>query len=928
VLLPVGSDADPPTAPTGLTATASSAAISLGWTASTDNIGVANYRVERCQGAGCTTFAQIATPTAVTLSDTGLLASTSYSYRVSAVDPSGNVSGFSNVATATTPAAPVGPSGLVAGYTFDAGAGTVATDLSGNGNNGTISGATWVAGKFGGGLQFNGSGAVVQIPASASLNVGSAITMAAWIQPASIQSGWRTIMQKQADAYFLNASNSNGNNFPAGGATTGSATNVVSATSAAAVGAWTHVALTYDGSVMRLYVNGTQVATRNAGGVVQSTTSPLWIGGNQPYGEYFSGVIDEVEVYNRALSAAEIANAMANPLSPPVPDTTPPGAPAGLTATPSGAGQINLNWTAATDNVGVAGYAVERCLGANCTTFAQVGTSIGLTFNDTGLAASTSYSYRVRATDAAGNPGPFSNTATAMTSAAPDTTAPSTPAGLGATVVSSTQINLAWTASTDNVGVTGYQVERCTGSACTTWAQVGTPTTTTFNSTGLTASTVYRFRVRATDAAGNLSAYSGIVSATTQAAADVTAPSTPAGLAATAAGPTQVNLGWTASTDNVGVTGYRVERCTGSGCTTFTQIGTPTGPSFSDTTAAASTLYRYRVRATDAAGNLSGYSSVVNATTPAAPDTTAPSTPGGITATAAGLGITVAWTASTDNVGVAGYRVQRCTGAACTTFAQIATPAAPSYADSGLAPTTSYSYRVVAVDAAGNVSGYSAVASATTGATPVLPSGLVAGYSFNAGSGTSAVDSSGNANTGTLQGGTTWVTGKYGNAIQFDGVNGMVQVPSSTTLNVGGGFSLAAWVQPTATQSGWRTVMQRQVESYFLNASNSAGALFPAGGATIGSGQPVVSATSAMAVGVWTHLALTYDGSTVRLYVNGVQVATKTSGGTVQSSTNPLWIGGNVPYGEFFKGLIDEAQVYNRGLSAAEVQTVMNTPLT
>src|SRR5438874_2480787 len=174
----------------------------------------------------------------------------------------------------------------------------------------------------------------------------------------------------------------------------------------------------------------------------------------------------------------------------------------------------------------------------------------------------------------------------------------------GATATSASQINLAWSASTDNVGVTGYRVERCQGAGCTTFTQVATPTGTSFNDTGLAAGTSYGYQVRATDAAGNLSAYSSVVSATTQ-TPDTTAPTAPTGLSATAASSAQINLAWTASTDNVGVTGYRVERCQGAGCTTFAQIAAPTTTSFNNTGLTAGTSYSYQVRAADAAGNLS-----------------------------------------------------------------------------------------------------------------------------------------------------------------------------------------------------------------------------------------------------------------------------------------------------------------------------------
>jgi chitodextrinase len=200
----------------------------------------------------------------------------------------------------------------------------------------------------------------------------------------------------------------------------------------------------------------------------------------------------------------------------------------------------------------------------------------------------------------------------------PDTTPPTAPSNLTATAASSSLINLSWTASTDNSGVTGYLVERCQGVGCSNFAQISTPAVSFFANSGLTASTSYTYRVRATDAAGNLSAYSNIATTTTLAGADATPPTAPSNLTATAASSSQINLAWTASTDNVGVTGYRIERCQGAACNNFTQIATPTATTFNDTGLPASTSYSYRARATDAAGNLSAYSNVTTATTPAA----------------------------------------------------------------------------------------------------------------------------------------------------------------------------------------------------------------------------------------------------------------------------------------------------------------------
>ena len=378
---------------------------------------------------------------------------------------------------------------------------------------------------------------------------------------------------------------------------------------------WSHLASTYDGTTLRLYVNGVQVASRAQTGAIATSSGTLTIGGDALYGQHFSGRIDEVRIYNSALSASEIQTDMNTPIGTPGPDTQPPTAPSGLTATAVSPSQINLAWTASTDNVAVTGYRLERCQGAGCSNFVQVATPTATSFNDSGRAAATSYSYRVRAADAAGNLSGYSSVQSATTPAAPDTQPPTAPSGSTATAVSASQINLAWTASTDNVAVTGYRLERCQGAGCSNFVQVATPTSTSYNDTGLAAATSYSYRVRAADAAGNLSGYSSVQSATTPLGPDTQPPTAPTGLTATAFSLSQINLAWTASTDNVAVTGYRLERCQGAGCSNFVQVATPTGTSHNDTGLQAATNYRYRVRAADAAGNLSAYSIVESATT-------------------------------------------------------------------------------------------------------------------------------------------------------------------------------------------------------------------------------------------------------------------------------------------------------------------------
>jgi len=372
-------------------------------------------------------------------------------------------------------------------------------------------------------------------------------------------------------------------------------------------------------------------------------------------------------------------------------DSTAPSVPAGLTATAASSTQINLAWTASTDNVGVTGYRVYRA-GSLVATLGAV-----TSYQNAGLTAATSYNYTVQAIDAAGNASVQSSAASATTKTATtsDSTAPSLPAGLTATAASSTQINLAWTASTDNVGVTGYRVYRA-GSLIATVGAV-----TSYQNTGLSAATSYAYTVQAFDAAGNASGQSNAASTTTKTAttSDTTAPSAPTSLTAAAASASQINLSWTASTDNVGVTGYRINRAG----TPIATVGVVT--SYQNTGLAAATSYNYTVQAIDAAGNVSSQSNATFAITPAtsAADTAAPSVPTGLTASAvSGSQVKLTWQPSTDNVGVKGYIVY-------LNNAQLATiTTGTSFQHTGLTPGTTYNYRVSAFDAVPNHSAWTA----------------------------------------------------------------------------------------------------------------------------------------------------------------------------------------------------------------------------
>jgi chitodextrinase len=369
---------------------------------------------------------------------------------------------------------------------------------------------------------------------------------------------------------------------------------------------------------------------------------------------------------------AETSNGTANTPA----DTTPPSPPTGLTGAAAGSTGANLSWSASTDNVGVSDYIVRR-------NGAPIATPAARSFTDTGLSAGATYSYTVAARDAAGNISPDSASVSVTTASAADTTPPSTPTGLTGAPAGSTGANLSWSASTDNVGVTGYIVRR-------NGVQVATPATTSYADTGLSPATTYSYTVAARDAGGNVSANSASASVTTAVPADTTPPTTPTGLTAAAAGSSGANLSWSASTDNVGVTRYIVRR-------NGVQVATPATTSYADAGLSAATTYNYTVAARDAAGNISPISASVSVTTESAP----PPPP----SNSAGL----AWDSVTGS-NLSGYRLYF--GTAPGTYLQpvgqgTSVGNVTTYTMTGLASGSRYYFAVTAFDTLGIESDYS-----------------------------------------------------------------------------------------------------------------------------------------------------------------------------------------------------------------------------
>jgi chitodextrinase len=436
-------------------------------------------------------------------------------------------------------------------------------------------------------------------------------------------------------------------------------------------------------------------------------------------------------------------------------DTTPPTAPTGLASSNVTSSSVDLNWNASTDNVGVTGYDVYQDGGF-------IKNVPGTSTTMTGLSAGTAYSFYVKARDAAGNTSGSSNTVNITTTGGGDTIPPGTPTGLASSNVTSSSADLNWNASTDNVGVTGYDVYQNGGFIKNV---PGTSTTMT----GLSAGTAYSFYIKARDAAGNTSGSSNTVNVTTLSGGpSITVDGNASdwsSIAAIATGTTSVQTLKAASnsttlylliqgtglnsgaypdflidSDNNNTTGYSNTNWTSNGCDRLVEnqyLYTHNTSGWSWTNQV--TLSQYVINSTviELAIPLSNlgvttgsvirigfwkdFSStellpVNGGTMPSytigggggGGDTEAPTVPGNLTASNITAGsLDLSWNASTDNVGVTGYDIYK-------NGAYNKTVTGTSTSMTNLAAGTSYSFYVKAKDAAGNQSSASSTVNPAT----------------------------------------------------------------------------------------------------------------------------------------------------------------------------------------------------------------------
>jgi hypothetical protein len=401
---------------------------------------------------------------------------------------------------------------------------------------------------------------------------------------------------------------------------------------------------------------------------------------------------------------------------------------------------------------------------------------------------------------------------------------------------------------------------------------------------------------------------------------DTESPTAPTNLSAQGA-VGMAALMWTGSTDNSGVSAYNVYRSTVAGFvpSLSNRIAQVIGTAYTDALTAGT--FFYLVTAQDIAGNISRPSNEAGVTVFA--DTSAPSillTSPKDQAPVSGS-ITIAASAS-DDVGVIGVQF-KLDGVALGAEKSSA-PYSMTW-NSAIVANGSHTIAATARDLAGNIATTSVNVDVSN--TTQAPNGLVLALGFDEGSGTIATDASGSGNNGGLVNGAAWSTaGHTGAAISFN-ANGWVNIPDAASLDLSLGMTIEAWVRPTSG-TGWRTVALKEETgalSYALYSANNASR--PGSWVHGATSEASVLGTAAVPTNAWTHLATTYDGATLRFFVNGVQVASQAGVGAILPSAGPLRIGGNSVWGEYFRGLIDDVRVYTRPLTAAEIQTDMTTPV-
>jgi glucose/arabinose dehydrogenase/PKD repeat protein len=511
------------------------------------------------------------------------------------------------------------PAGLQAAYPFEEGNGGTSVDFTGHGNTATLNGALWWPGaKYGNGISFNGSTDFVSAADSNTLDIGNTGTIEAWVKATNL-SKWESVIAK-GNANDTNAHNYSMEITPANvvecGIGSGANGKTIDSSTSLTSGQFYHLACVWTGTTIQVYINGVAENSSSQTFAPAGNTSPLYIGQYGGGFDRFDGIIDEVHIYNRALSASEIGLDMNTAITQGQQDTTAPAVSITAPANSSSVRGASVAVSAtASDNVGVAGVQFKLD-GANLST-EDTSAPYSVVWNST-LATNGTHTLTAVARDAAGNTATSNSVIVTVDNAAPTV---SITAPVNGSTVSGSSTSISANAS-DNVGVAGVQfyLDYAGNPASNKLGAEDTssPYSTSWDTTTL-ANGSHTLTAIVRDAAGNTTTATTITVTVNNAAPgpDVTAPSTPTGLASPSKTSTSVNISWNAATDPTvggattsGLAGYKIYRNGSS-----TALGTTSLTNFTNSGLSANTTYTYQVTAYDNASNESAKSTIVSVTT-------------------------------------------------------------------------------------------------------------------------------------------------------------------------------------------------------------------------------------------------------------------------------------------------------------------------
>ena len=723
-------------------------------------------------------------------------------------------SGLTDTKRVFLPLPAVGTPDVVAAYSFNEDFGSVVNDSAGNGNDGDITGASWTAqAVFGGALSFDGLSDFVSVADNATLDLGGTGTIEAWVRLNALGL-WHGVIAKgninsdPAHNYALEITDANRVRCILGNGTGGQ---LLDSTITVTTGQFRHLACTWNGTTLSLYIDGVVNASTAQNLTPVGNTSPLFIGQFGGNSDRLSGIIDEVRIYNRALSQAEIQFDMNTPIvtvantAPTISvigpqatnEDTATGAIAftvGDTETPVGSLTVSSSSSNTTlvpnGNIAFGGSGANRTVTVTPAANQNGSANITVTVSDGSLNTPTSFQLAVnpvndaptisnianQTTTTGSSIGPLSFTVGDVETAAASLTLSGS--SNNTTLVPNTNITFGGSGANRTVTVTPAAGHTGTATITVTVSDGSLSTPMSFQLTVLganTAPTISAIGPQATNEDTVTGAIPFTVGDTETAAGSLAVSGSSSNTAVIPNG----NIVFGGSGANRTVTVTPAANQNGSANITVT---------VSDGSLSTPTSFQLTVNPVNDAPTISNIANQTTTTGTAIGPLSF--TVGDVETAAASLTLS----GSSNNTALVpnGNIVFGGTGANRTVTV---TPAAGQTGTANITVTVS--------------DGSSSTPTSFQLTVNAVPSGLRAAYAFQEGSGTTTADASGSLNTGTLTNGPVWTTqGKYGNAITFDGVNDFVSVSDSATLDLGGTGTIEAWVRLNAINR-WNSVVAK-----------------------------------------------------------------------------------------------------------------------